>query len=105
MTTGNKAVTGASNTLRKERAIRYDYERQCWLRNGIVEACGHKTKEIGCYACAHVGETLTARIGKRAIKPTKTTDAEFSATLKPRHVEVEFEMLGFKTESTGSACG
>ena len=50
-------------TLRKRLAeagttvLRYDYDRQAWIRDGIVLPCGHLTvPRAGCYACAHAGE-------------------------------------------------
>ena len=35
----------------------YDYENQCWVRNGHVENCGHPpAMRCGCFGRAHAGK-------------------------------------------------
>ena len=36
----------------------YDYDRQCWVKDGRVMKCGHREVMEGCYACAHAGERV-----------------------------------------------
>jgi hypothetical protein len=42
-----------------ESRLLYCYDRQAWIRDGIVEACGHRTRGAVpvCYACTHAGES------------------------------------------------
>ena len=38
----------------------YDYDNQCWIVDGKVEACAHpKTMNCKCYGKLHAGETAT----------------------------------------------
>lgn len=35
----------------------YDYQRQCWIVDGIIEDCHHPSAmACGCYGRAHAGE-------------------------------------------------
>lgn len=35
----------------------FDYERQVWIIEGIVQRCGHpETVNCGCYGKSHAGE-------------------------------------------------
>jgi len=53
---------GAAVMLRhlgqREQGVRYDYDRQTWLRGDLVLPCGHPTPHATCYACAHAGERV-----------------------------------------------
>ena len=57
----------------------YDYDRQCWVKNGRVKKCGHREVMKGCYACAHAGELVTAATCTKSTKPCSCADC----TLKP----------------------
>ena len=39
-------------------SLYYDYDRQCWVKDGRVKKCGHREVMKGCYACAHAGECV-----------------------------------------------
>jgi len=40
----------------------FDYEKQCWVRNGRYLNCGHpENMTCGCYGRAHKGEKTTDR--------------------------------------------
>lgn len=47
----------------------YDYEHQCWVRNGQVEKCGHTAPMRGCYACEHHGEPMAREATQLAAVP------------------------------------
>ena len=37
----------------------YDYEKQCWVVDGVVQACYHpEDMDCGCYGREHVGELI-----------------------------------------------
>jgi hypothetical protein len=36
----------------------YDYDRQCWIVDGVVDRCGHREKRPTCYSCNHAGERV-----------------------------------------------
>jgi hypothetical protein len=39
----------------------YDYDNQCWVRDGKIQSCGHPdAMPCGCYGRAHAGEDTTA---------------------------------------------
>jgi len=42
--------------------VYYDYERQCWVKDGIVATCGHTMPASGCYACVYHGQPMTRRV-------------------------------------------
>lgn len=51
--------TGYRLTYRQNTATHFDYQRQCWIQNGRVSPCGHRTTVPGCYACTHANEPHT----------------------------------------------
>lgn len=38
------------------KQLHYDYDDQCWIKNGIVLKCGHREKVPLCFSCSHHGE-------------------------------------------------
>jgi len=40
--------------------LRYDYDRQVWLRGDLVLPCAHQPPQADCYACAHAGEQVAS---------------------------------------------
>lgn len=43
--------------------LHYDYDAQCWVRNGYVAECGHLTRSPACYACDHAGDRHACHAG------------------------------------------
>ena len=41
------------------RMLAYDYDKQCWIKDGVVQACGHPEANCGCYGKDHQGEIVT----------------------------------------------
>ncbi len=41
--------------------IRFDYDTQAWIKNGVYVKCGH-VDQCGCYGKAHEGERATTRV-------------------------------------------
>lgn len=39
--------------------LAYDYDKQCWIKDGVVQACGHPEANCGCYGKDHQGEIVT----------------------------------------------
>lgn len=47
----------------------FDYDRQAWIRDGIVQRCGHPDDmlarfgwQCGCYGRRHAGEAIADRV-------------------------------------------
>lgn len=41
----------------------FDYDRQTWIRDGIVQRCGHPDgMRCGCYGREHAGERIADRV-------------------------------------------
>lgn len=37
----------------------YDYDNQTWVREGIIQRCGHpESMDCGCYGKLHAGEKV-----------------------------------------------
>ena len=41
-------------------ALYFDYERQCWIKDGRVAKCAHPSRYPDCYSCNHAGEAVAA---------------------------------------------
>ena len=37
----------------------YDYDRQCWVVDGLYASCGHPERYRGCWGCTHAGQKFT----------------------------------------------
>ena len=41
----------------------FDYDRQTWIRDGIVQRCSHpSTMRCGCYGREYAGERISDRV-------------------------------------------
>ena len=41
----------------------FNYDRQAWIRDGIVQGCAHPSAmRCGCYGREHAGELISARV-------------------------------------------
>jgi hypothetical protein len=39
--------------------VRYDYQKQCWMINGVIMRCGHpEHMACACYGRVHEGERV-----------------------------------------------
>ena len=52
----------------------YDYDRQVWVRDDIVQDCGHvQGLRCGCYGRQYAGQSMAARV-KLESKPSVNHD-------------------------------
>lgn len=46
----------------RQEPLWYDYQRQAWIKDGIVAKCGHRPHSLHlCHACDHAGENAERR--------------------------------------------
>lgn len=65
----------------------FDYDRQAWIRDGIVQRCGHPdAMRCGCYGREHAGERIHDRVSLEGGRPSvnHTDDATVGGPLWKR---------------------